>query len=377
VIVDVERVAHGGVCVAHAPDGRVVFVRHTLPGEQVRVAVTEERRSYVRADAVEIIRASPARVEPPCPYAGPGKCGGCDWQHASLDEQRLLKAAVIREQLQRLSGLDIDVVVEPVPGDDAGLRWRTRLRLAVGDDGRAGLHRHRSSEIVPIDDCLIAVSGADVPDAVGRSWPAGAAVNVDVSSTGERALSTGTPDRTVTERAAGREWQVPVGGFWQVHPGAADTLVTAVTDMLAPQPEERLLDLYAGVGLFAGALAPRVRSAVAVESDPRAARAARANLADLPVTVVRSRVDGWLRDQTERFDLVVLDPPRKGAGRDVVAALARTRPRAIAYVACDPAALARDLATFAGLGYGLARLRAFDLFPMTAHVECVALLEPR
>ena len=376
MIVDIERVAHGGVCVAHAADGRVVFVRHALPGEQVRVAVTEERRSYIRADAVEILQSSPARIEPPCPYAGPGRCGGCDWQHATLDEQRRLKAAVIHEQLQRLSGLDTDVVVEPVPGDEDGLRWRTRLRLAVSDEGRAGLHRHRSHEIEPIDDCLIAVAGADVPDVVGRSWPAGAEVNVDVSTTGERALSIGTPDRAVTERAAGREWQVPVGGFWQVHPGAAETLVAAVTGMLAPRPTERLLDLYAGVGLFAGALAPLARSAVAVESDPRASRAARANLADLPVTVVRASVDRWLREQTEPFDVVVLDPPRKGAGRDVVTALAGLRPRAIAYVACDPSALARDLATFAGLGYRLARLRAFDLFPMTAHVECVALLEP-
>lgn len=374
---DVERVAHGGVCVAHAPDGRVVFVRHALPGEQVRVAVTEERSSYLRADAIEVVRASPARVEPPCPYAGPGRCGGCDWQHASLDEQRRLKSAVVREQLQRLAGLELDVEVEPVPGDDGGLHWRTRLRLAAGPDGRAGLHRYRSHEIEPIDDCLIAAPGADVPDVVARSWPADAEVNVDVTATGERALSTGTPDRTVTERAAGRDWLVPVGGFWQVHPGAADTLVATVTGMLAPAAGERLLDLYAGVGLFAGALAALVGSAVAVESDSRAARAAVANLAGLPVTVVRNRVDRWLAREHDGspVDLAVLDPPRKGAGREVVTALAALRPRAIAYVACDPGALARDVATFAALGYRLVRLRAFDLFPMTAHVECVALLE--
>jgi len=377
VIVEVERVGHGGVCVAHVPDGRVVFVRHALPGEQVRLAVTEERSSYLRADAVEVIRASPHRVEPPCPYAGPGRCGGCDWQHAALNEQRRMKAVVVGEQLRRLAGLDVDVVVEPVPGDDGGLHWRTRLRLAAGPDGRAGLHKHRSHLIEPIDDCLIAAPGADVPDAVGRSWPAGAEVSIDVTATGERALSVGTPDRTVTEVAAGREWQVPVGGFWQVHPGAADTLVAAVTGALAPRPDERLLDLYAGVGLFAGALAPLVRTAVAVESDSRAARAATANLAELPVTVVRDRVDRWLTRQHDgsAFDCVVLDPPRKGAGRDVVTAVAGLRPRAIAYVACEPSALARDLATFAGFGYRLSGLRAFDLFPMTAHVECVALLE--
>jgi tRNA/tmRNA/rRNA uracil-C5-methylase (TrmA/RlmC/RlmD family) len=378
VIVAVERVAHGGVCVAHAPDGRVVFVRHTLPGEQVRVVVTEERSSYLRADAVEVVRAAPSRVVPPCPYAGPGRCGGCDWQHVELAEQRQLKAVVIREQLQRLAGLDVDVVVEPVPGDHDGLGWRTRLRLAVGSDGRAGLRRYRSHEIEPIADCLIAAPGADVPDVVSRSWPAGSEVVVDVTSTGERALSIGTPDRTVTERVAGRDWQVPVGGFWQVHPGAAQALTDAVAGALEPRGDERLLDLYAGVGLFAGSLAGRVRSAVAVEADPRAVRAATANLADLPVDVVGARVDRWLaRDHDgTAYDLVVLDPPRKGAGRDVVTAIAALRPRAIAYVACEPSALARDLATFAGLGYRLQRLRAFDLFPMTAHVECVALLAP-
>ncbi len=375
MILDVLRVAHGGVCVAHAPDGRVVFVRHALPGEQVRVAVTEERRAYLRADAVEVLRAAPARVVPPCPYAGPGRCGGCDWQHVSLEEQRRLKALVVQEQLKRLAGLDIDVVVEPVPGDDDGLGWRTRLRLAVGPDGRAGLRRCRSHEIEPIDDCLIAVPGADIPEVVGRSWPAGAEVNVDVSATGERALSIGTADRHVTERAACRDWQVPVGGFWQVHPGAADTLVAAVRDMLAPEPGERLLDLYAGVGLFAGALA---LAGVAVESNRRSARAAAANLADLPVNVVRAPVERWLAREHDGspFDLVVLDPPRKGAWAEVVTAVARLRPRAIAYVACEPSALARDVRTFAEHGYRLASLRAFDLFPMTAHVESVALLQP-
>lgn len=376
MILDVERVAHGGVCVARAPDGRVVFVRHALPGERVRVVVTEEKASYLRADAVEILRASPARVVPPCLYAGPGRCGGCDWQHASLDEQRRLKAAVVAEQLRRLAGLDVDVVVEPVAGDDDGLRWRTRLRLATGADGRAGLRRHRGHEIEPIDDCLIAVRGADVPEVVGRAWPAGAEVNVDVTTTGERALSVGTPDRTVTERAGGRDWAVPVGGFWQVHPGAPEALVGAVRDMLRPQPHERLLDLYAGVGLFAGSLAPLVRSAVAIESDPRAVGAATANLADLDVTVVRDRVDRWLARGAggSSYDVVVLDPPRKGAGGAVVRAVAGMGPRAIAYVACEPSALARDVATFAECGYALSRLRAFDLFPMTAHVECVALL---
>jgi tRNA/tmRNA/rRNA uracil-C5-methylase (TrmA/RlmC/RlmD family) len=213
-----------------------------------------------------------------------------------------------------------------------------------------------------------------VAEIVTRSWPADSELSVDVSSTGERALSTGKPAEHVTEVAAGREWQVPVGGFWQVHRGAADALVDAVLAMGAPAAGERWLDLYAGVGLFAGALADRGCAVVAVESDRRAALAARRNVPE--VRVVHDRVDRWLRRPAD-LDVtgVVLDPPRKGAGRAVVERLTDLRPRRIVYVACDPAALARDTALLAGRGYPLATLRAFDLFPMTAHVECVAVFE--
>jgi tRNA/tmRNA/rRNA uracil-C5-methylase (TrmA/RlmC/RlmD family) len=373
VILEIERVAHGGVCVAHAPDGRVVFVRHTLPGEQVRVQVTEERRSYLRADAVEVLVASAARVAAPCPWAGPGRCGGCDWQHVALAEQRRLKATVVREQLHRLAGVDREVEVEELPGEPTGLHWRTRMRFAADDRGRAGLRRHRSHDLEAVEDCLIAVAAVDVPDVVRREWPPGAEIVVDVSATGERAVSIGSPPDLLTESAGGRDWLVPVGGFWQVHPAAADVLAATVLAMAEPRPADRCVDLYAGVGLFAGVLAPHVATVTAVESDRRAVAAARRNL--VGVDVVHDRVDRWLREPAPA-DVVVLDPPRKGAGSTVVAGIAAMQPRAVVYVACDPAALARDIATFADLGLTLGAVRAFDLFPMTAHVECVAVLTP-
>jgi len=377
LLIDIERVAHGGVCIGHADDGRVVFVRHTLPGERVRAHVTEERRSYLRADAVEVVRGSPARVTPPCPWAGPGRCGGCDWQHVDLAEQRRMKGVVVAEQLSHLAGVTRDIDVRPVlgdavPGDDDGLRWRTRMRLATDATGRAGLHRHRSHEIEPIGDCLIAVDGADVPALVQRSWPPDVEVTVDVSSAGERAVAVGSHPDTVTERAAGHDFAVPVGGFWQVHVGAAEVLAETVLELAAPRRADRCLDLYSGVGLFAAALAPHVSAVTAVESDRRAVAAARRNLAGLPVKVVGARVDRWIRSPVAA-DVVVLDPPRKGAGRDVVARLPATNARSVVYVACDPAALGRDTATLLGLGFRLDDVRAFDLFPMTAHVECVAL----
>ncbi|HET6908018.1 MAG TPA: TRAM domain-containing protein [Mycobacteriales bacterium] len=372
MIVTVERVAHGGSCVGHAPDGRVVFVRHALPGERVQVVVTEERKTYLRADAVDVLEASPHRVAAPCSHAGPGKCGGCDWQHATLAHQRVMKAAVVAEQLRRLAHIDREVTVEPVADNVDGLHWRTRMRFVVDDEGRLGLRRQRSHEIEPISDCLISAPAIDVPELLGRDWPAHAEVTVDVSNTGQRAVAIGRHPDTLVERAVDRDWQVPIGGFWQVHVGAADTLADAVLSMAGPRAGERALDLYSGVGLFAGALAAAGATVTAVESDRRAVLAAQSNLADLDATVVGQRVDRYLDRSPGRVDIVVLDPPRRGAGQEVVQQVASLRPRIVVYVACDPSALARDTAALSARGYLLDDLRAFDLFPMTAHVECVA-----
>jgi tRNA/tmRNA/rRNA uracil-C5-methylase (TrmA/RlmC/RlmD family) len=382
VTLDVGVVAHGGHCVGRH-EGRVVFVRHALPGERVVAEVTEVRRSFWRADAVEVLRPSPDRVPPPCPWAGPGRCGGCDWQHAALPAQRALKAQVVREQLHRLAGLDRDVTVEEVPGAPDGLGWRTRVRYAVDADGRAGLRRHRSHDVVPVDRCRIAHPAVDAAGVTARRWPGVAAVEVATSvGTGETVvLPDGRGDAVLTEVVDDRRFDVSGGGFWQVHPAAAPALRAAVLEALDPRPGESALDLYCGAGLFADALADRLGPGgrvTAVESDARAAQDARVNLAQwATVRVERGRVDHVLRRmRLRRADLVVLDPPRSGAGKSVVSLLSGVRARRICYVACDPAALARDLRWFAERGYDLVGLRAFDLFPMTAHVECVALLEP-
>ncbi|WP_457207650.1 class I SAM-dependent RNA methyltransferase [Nocardioides sp. P5_C9_2] len=357
---EVGPVAHGGHCIVRLPEpeSRVVFTRHTVPGERVVVEITEgsEGDRFWRGDAVEVLAPSPDRVEAPCPVAGPGLCGGCDFQHVALPAQRDLKAAVVREQLVRLGRLPADhplvagLEVEPVPGDDHGLRWRTRMQWARTEDGRRGLRAHRSRRVVPVDDCLIAHPDARTPE----------------------------PGPPIVETVEGRDFTVDPDGFWQVHPGAPSVLVSTVIDVLDPQPGERVLDLYAGVGLFARFVGDLTGGRlVAVEADRAACGHARANLAGHEGAVVEcGPVDRVLASSyDEPFDLVVLDPPREGAKRAVVEQVVDRAPRAVAYVACDPAALARDLAIFAEHGYRLERLRAFDLFPMTHHVECVALLE--
>jgi tRNA/tmRNA/rRNA uracil-C5-methylase (TrmA/RlmC/RlmD family) len=371
--VDIGPVAHGGHFVARIPvdsSSRVVFVRHALPGERVVVEITEgtDHDRYWRGDAVTVESPSPDRVEAPCPVAGPGLCGGCDFQHVDLPAQRALKAEVVREQLVRLGRLDADhpvvagLEVEPVPGDEDGLRWRTRVRFARAPDGRRGMRKHRSHDVVPVDDCLIARTDARQPDA----------------------LEPGTVVEAVETDHGSHTFTVPADGFWQVHPGAPRALVETVLDLLDPRPAERVLDLYAGVGLFARFLLDAVGpygEVVAVEGDEGACWQARSNLGldnanyPGPVEVTWGRVDTVLTAAYDGpWDLVVLDPPREGAKREVVEQIVARAPRAVAYVACDPAALARDVETFSGHGYALERLRAFDLFPMTHHVECVALL---
>jgi tRNA/tmRNA/rRNA uracil-C5-methylase (TrmA/RlmC/RlmD family) len=389
VDVTVGAPAHGGHCVARigGPHGRVVFVRHALPGERVTVEITELHRGYLRGDAVEIHEASPDRVEPPCRYAHPGGCGGCDLQHATGSAQLDWKTAVVREQLARPGGLtpeqidDLAVRVQPLPGGLLG--WRSRVRYAVDAAGRAGLLQHRSHQVVAVDHCRIARPELQKLDVTSRNWPDANAVEVIASSGGDVVVLPQPSDQTapdVLEVAAGRQWQVPAEGFWQVHPAAADTLVTAVLELLRPAEGEVAWDLYGGAGLFAAAVAERTRARMTVvESSPVGVAAARANLADLDgIEVVAAKVEVALarRRVTGPVDLVVLDPPRTGAGARVVRAIVAAGPRAVAYVACDPAAFARDVATFAEAGWRLAELRGYDCFPMTQHIECVGLLSP-
>jgi tRNA/tmRNA/rRNA uracil-C5-methylase (TrmA/RlmC/RlmD family) len=407
---DVGAVAHGGHCVARVPadDGRdrVVFVRHALPGERVRAVVTEDGgAAFCRADAIAVLVAAPGRVEPPCPWARAGGCGGCDWQHADGAVQRELKTAVLREQLQRLAGPAGEVhpapVVEELPGGLLG--WRHRVRLAVDGEGRAGLRAHRSHDVLPIADCPLTPSGMLLP-VLEERFAAGGEVEVAVDSDGvlhvadlsarrgaglsatrrgpglsatRRGAGPGSP---VVQRAAGREWRLSPGTFWQVHPALADVLARVVGEWAQAPAGGVAWDLYGGVGLFAAVLADQVGrhgTVAVVESSRRAVADGRAALADLAQLDWRTgRVEHALPSLPGPPDVVVADPPRRGLGRALVAALCDRTPGRVVNVACDPAALARDVALFADHGYRLAALRAFDAFPMTHHLEATALFLP-
>ncbi|MEN2745674.1 class I SAM-dependent RNA methyltransferase [Sinomonas halotolerans] len=431
------RVAHGGHVVARH-EGRVVFVRHGIPGELVRAVLTEAEPEgkFWRADVVEVLEPSEHRREHVWDLAdslrahaaGTLPVGGAEFGHIGLGEQRALKAAVVREQLERLAGLDWDPVVEAVPvgagpaaGDADGLAWRTRCSFDVTPDGRLAMHAHRSDALIPVTRMPLAteevnalrlweldlrgIERVEVAAPASGSAPLAVftlaegvpparltevladldpAVSASALAPGERTPLTVRGRGAVGEDVLGHHYTVTGEGFWQIHRRAPETLVGAVLEALdgVLAPGAQVADLYAGAGLFTAPLAAAVGPAghvLSVEGAPGTSRDARRTFKRQPeVAVVQGRVERVLRQHggAGSFDAVVLDPPRAGAGKEVVRQLVETAPQAIAYVACDPASFARDVGLFRKAGWRLERLRAFDLYPQTHHVETVGLLLP-
>jgi tRNA/tmRNA/rRNA uracil-C5-methylase (TrmA/RlmC/RlmD family) len=376
-IVETGSIAHGGHVIAHS-DGRTLFVRHALPGESVRVRVTEVNKRIVRADAVEVITSSPDRVAAPCPWARPDACGGCDFQHVGLPAQRALKTTVLVDALTRFGKVNDfadRVTVEELPGAPDGLHWRTRMRWGVTRNGDLGLRAHRRHRVVPVDSCLLAAPGLDVQDIDPAPRDADEVV-VALGSDGK----VGSGHDRVRQQVNGREWRTSAASFWQVHPALAGALQAEVLAQGRPQAGQTWWDLYCGAGLLSAALAERVGEAGridAVELSHESIREGRRALHDLPQVRLHTQdVIRWLRNKPvgQSPDGVVLDPPRAGAGADVVNAIADHAPPVVVYVACDPVALGRDVALFAERGYRLDEVRAFDAFPMTHHFETVARL---
>lgn len=397
MVLNIEKVAHGGVFVARH-DGRVVFVSHVLPGEKVKAVVYEDRGgSFCRAEPTEILEPSPDRVPQVWKQAGPGGAGGAEFGHIALKRQRELKADVLEEALQRMAGIELRPVVEAAPGDDEanGLGYRTRVQLHVDEAGDVGPYRERSHDVVRVRDLPLAVDEIRELEFTKKNFQDVKKIEVAASSTGQVQWKIDKKlkgDERLIERAAGRTFRITGGGFWQVHKKAADVLTSAVTEMVADAGIDLKadnLDLYGGVGLFTGALAAKFGSDLrmtTVESFKQATDDATLNLSDLgKVKAVCSAVERFMNEKVAAFKkasdksefqnaTVVLDPPRSGAGAKVVNQLLEIGPAHIVYVACDPIALARDLKPLLAGGYKLQKLRAFDLFPHTHHVEAIASL---
>ena len=386
--------ANGGSCVARH-EGRVVFVRYALPGERVRVRITADRGSYCHAEAIEVIEPSDHRITSLCPIAGVDGAGCCDLAFVEPAAARALKAEVVANQLARLGDHHWTGIAEPLGepyADDCATGWRTRVRLDVGTDGRAGFHRYRSDELVTELRCGQLIAGM-TDGLAAADLPPGAHLHVVLDDDGKRHVlrtarqgkRTSTElvegNRQAVQRARGRSWRVPVTAFWQAHRDAARIYSALVTDWAQAGAGMTAWDLYGGVGVFAAALAETVGESgrvLTVDTSRAASRAARDALADLgQVDVVNDSVRRALTTlaaQRSRADVAVLDPPRSGAGREVIELLAAAEVPRIVHIGCEAASFARDIGIYRGHRYVVEQIRVFDSFPLTHHVECVALL---
>lgn len=379
--------ANGGSCIAHH-EGRVVFVRYALPGERVRVRVTADRGSYWHAEVVEVLEASTERTDSLCPIAGVDGAGCCDLAFVVPEAARALKAHVVANQLDRLGGHSWTGTAETLSGTGS-TGWRTRVRLDVGADRHPGFHRYHSEELVTDLRCGQLPAGM-LNGLAGPDWPAGAHVHVVVDDDGERHVlrTVRQGKRTVSkviegsyhavQRVGARSWRVPVTAFWQSHRDGARVYSELVADWAQPASGATAWDLYGGAGVFAAVLGAAVGESgrvLTVDTARGASGAARAALADLPqVEVATDSVRRALTAQDRVADVAVLDPPRTGAGREVIDLMAAAGVPRVVHIGCEAASFARDIGLYRGHGYTVERIRVFDAFPLTHHVECVALL---
>ena len=371
----IEKVAHGGHFIARH-EGAVFFIRHGIPGEKVVVEVTSTGKSFNRGDVLEVIEPSADRVKAPCSYAHRLGCGGCDFQHIDIGRQRELKSEVITEQFARIAKMELKVAVEEVAEP---LHWRTRAILNIDGSGKAGFFGSRSHNSIQIDECLTCVPELKLGEITSRTWQPNTKLEISANRSGDRIIANAAvvegPNELV-EVVGENTFQVSHSSFWQSHKLAPSVLTDAVMKFAELQKGDQVLDLYGGVGLFTAA----ALSVVGAEGRVDLVEASSSAIGDAKINFESvANVNIYLGDVAKIMprigsaDVVILDPPRDGAGQLVLQQITALNPKRIVYVACDPAALARDTAFAKELGWQITKVRAFDLFPMTHHIEMVAL----
>jgi tRNA/tmRNA/rRNA uracil-C5-methylase (TrmA/RlmC/RlmD family) len=371
----IEKVAHGGHFIARY-EGAVFFIRHGIPGERVVVEVTSTGKSFNRGDVLEVIEPSPDRVKAPCSYAHRLGCGGCDFQHIAIARQRELKSEVITEQFARIAKMDLKVVVEEVSDP---LHWRTRAILNIDGSGKAGFFGSRSHNSIQIADCLTCVPELKLVEIASRTWQPNTKLEISANKSGDRIVAGSEVfegPKELVEIVDENRFQVSHSSFWQSHKSAPAVLTEAVMQFAQLQSGNQVLDLYGGVGLFSAAALSAVGETGRVdlvEASSSAVGDAKINFENMPNVNIYLGEVAKIMPRIGSADVVILDPPRDGAGQLVLQQISALDPKRIVYVACDPAALARDCAFANDLGWKLTKVRAFDLFPMTHHIEMVAL----
>ncbi|MEO6469468.1 MAG: TRAM domain-containing protein [Acidimicrobiia bacterium] len=386
-----EKVVAGGEALARGADGRVVLIEGAIPGERVRVELHNVKKTFARGRILEVLEPSADRVAPPCPHVAAG-CGGCDWQHIAPDAQRSLRRDIVVDALTRLGKVEdaASLVLPAVALPDEDFRTSVRVLMVKG---RPAFRRAYSHDPVLIDSCLVAHPliesliadakfdavkeaeircGARTGERLVIAFPTTRYLELpdDVVTIGADDLEAG---RTAmfAEQAAGRRWRISATSFFQTRADGADALAQLVAEAV-PDTAETVVDLYSGVGLFAGTIARPGRTVIAVEGNPAAVRDAKHNLAADNVKVERADIGRW---DPMPADVVIADPSRAGLGADVIGHIADTDASRVVLVACDAAALGRDVQLLGGQGFALTSATPVDLFPHTSHVEVVAVLD--
>ena len=470
ITITLTSIAHGGEAIGHH-EGKIVFVPYAIPGETVQAEIVEEKQRWARARLVRVLKPSPDRALPPCPYFGPGQCGGCQWQHIVYERQLRLKAEVVADQLRRLGGIDDPPVLEPIAlASEAGLLdfgYRNHAQLVTDVEGRPGYVRdgvgqgqprsdtreqgvrapgRPAQDVIAVDECLLlhplldemhgallaglmeaeAVNAGQADEQEAAAGPPVIVRRINLRAgvnTGQRLLAFETvgdrapgfvvedlPVRCVVRRrdgsveglvgepwieeeVAGRTFRISANSFFQVNTVGAEAMVDLAAELLAPQGQETLLDGYCGVGLFGLSLAGQVGQVIGIEESEAACEDFAWNARDLdnvtlhegPVEEVLAALgdglgleignhpEGTGPSNGQRIDLALIDPPRSGAGPEVVQHLARLGVPKLLCVSCDPATLARDAKLLVAAGYHLEQVQPVDMFPQTYHVESLAL----
>ena len=367
-------------------NGHRVFVFGGIPGEEVVAEVFRERRGYVAARVVEVLKPSPLRVTAPCPYFG--ACTGCQWQHVSYEAQLQIKRDIVVDALERVGGFDRPPVTDALPSQDR-YGYRNHARFTIGKDGSLGFVNKESRQMVPVDSCMIMDPSVNriLGELQGRcAETSQLSVRCGVNTgdflvqptlkTAEVSIATG--QKHYVESLRGRSFRVASPSFFQVNIRQLDRLVDLVKEELELSGSELVVDAYAGVGTFALLLAPYAGRVIAIEESPAAVEDALANADDAPrVEFIQGRTEQVLSELEERPQGLILDPPRKGCHPSALEALKRLKPQRMVYVSCDPATLARDLKSLCRDTFHLEKVRPVDMFPQTHHVECIATLTLR
>ncbi|MGE0598135.1 MAG: class I SAM-dependent RNA methyltransferase [Dehalococcoidia bacterium] len=381
ITVRVESLVFGGAGLAHAEDGRVVFVSFAAPGELVEAQVEREYPDYIQAVTHRVIEASLDRVEPRCPLFG--ECGGCQLQHMVYPAQLAAKESVVREQLRRIGRLD-DAVVRPIVGAANPWAYRNHLRFSTGKKfGDVGYIGRKGYGLLKVEHCPIADDWVNelLPKLQGHG--AGlhqvqvrhsAETNTYLVNPAIPGIPVETGQKAYREALGGRRFDVSASAFFQVNHAQAEQMVRLVGEAL-PQQGELLIDGFAGVGTFAVLFANRFQRVLAIEESNSAARDSERNLAQAPnVEMLVGKVEDVLPALEERPGAIVLDPPRPGCAPPVMRAILEFQPAVVVYVSCNPATLARDLRILVDGGYALDWVTPLDMFPQTGHIECVSRL---